>query len=227
MAGFSTTVYNALFKRTSTFALTVAVSAFFFERTFELISESMFNSMNKGKLWKDIKHNSITSNIKEFYTQKKLLEATLPFYAQSAYWLRKLCDRIHKVSLFHPKHYKFLLWHLRLLKMMARSNYYGFDENRQIFCEESHSYWGVQKMEEDEDWQHPASHQTELDQTQNQHQMKILENMNFSSTQISMAEHSSFWESWDSTRSPESLPPKTGTLPTRAQINLRVKRQES
>ncbi|KAG8233404.1 hypothetical protein J437_LFUL013397 [Ladona fulva] len=58
MAGFSTTVYNALFKRTSTFALTVAVSAFFFERTFELISESMFNSMNKGKLWKDIKHKN-------------------------------------------------------------------------------------------------------------------------------------------------------------------------
>ncbi|XP_053617423.1 cytochrome b-c1 complex subunit 9 [Plodia interpunctella] len=44
-----------VFKRTSTFALAVASGTFFFERTFELISVSIFESINKGKLWKDIK----------------------------------------------------------------------------------------------------------------------------------------------------------------------------
>ncbi|XP_071447743.1 cytochrome b-c1 complex subunit 9 [Hetaerina americana] len=55
MAGFSTKVYNTLFKRTSTFAMTIVLSTFFFERTFELTSEQIFNSINKGKLWNDIK----------------------------------------------------------------------------------------------------------------------------------------------------------------------------
>ncbi|XP_012280647.1 cytochrome b-c1 complex subunit 9 [Orussus abietinus] len=56
MAGISSTVYNALFKRTSTFALTILVGSFFFERAFDLVSTSIFESVNKGKLWKDIKH---------------------------------------------------------------------------------------------------------------------------------------------------------------------------
>ncbi|KPJ11617.1 Cytochrome b-c1 complex subunit 9 [Papilio machaon] len=45
-----------VFKRTSTFALVVAGGTFFFERTFEVISVGIFESINKGKLWKDIKH---------------------------------------------------------------------------------------------------------------------------------------------------------------------------
>ncbi|XP_038212269.1 cytochrome b-c1 complex subunit 9 [Zerene cesonia] len=55
MSLFST-LNRYIFKRTSTFALAVAGSAFFFERTFDLISVSIFESINKGKLWKDIKH---------------------------------------------------------------------------------------------------------------------------------------------------------------------------
>ncbi|KAJ4445299.1 Cytochrome b-c1 complex subunit 9, partial [Periplaneta americana] len=51
------TVYNALFKRTSTFAATIMFGAFFFERTFDVTSEYIFESINKGKLWKHIKHN--------------------------------------------------------------------------------------------------------------------------------------------------------------------------
>ncbi|XP_046385276.1 cytochrome b-c1 complex subunit 9 [Ischnura elegans] len=54
--GLSTTVYNTLFKRSSTYAMTIILSAFFFERTFELASDQIFNSINKGKLWNDIKH---------------------------------------------------------------------------------------------------------------------------------------------------------------------------
>ncbi|XP_047524648.1 cytochrome b-c1 complex subunit 9 [Pieris napi] len=50
------TINRAVFKRTSTFALVVMGGTFFFERTFEIASVSIFESINKGKLWKDIKH---------------------------------------------------------------------------------------------------------------------------------------------------------------------------
>ncbi|XP_041972592.1 cytochrome b-c1 complex subunit 9 [Aricia agestis] len=50
------TLNRNVFKRTSTFAVVVAGGAFFFERTFDLVSVSIFESINKGKLWKDIKH---------------------------------------------------------------------------------------------------------------------------------------------------------------------------
>ncbi|XP_068623299.1 cytochrome b-c1 complex subunit 9 [Battus philenor] len=45
-----------VFRRTSTFALAVAGGTFFFERTFEVVSVAIFENINKGKLWKDIKH---------------------------------------------------------------------------------------------------------------------------------------------------------------------------
>lgn len=49
-------IYNIFFKRSSTFLLTVAVGAFFFERTLDIVTQKIFESMNEGKLWKDIKH---------------------------------------------------------------------------------------------------------------------------------------------------------------------------
>ncbi|XP_026474865.1 cytochrome b-c1 complex subunit 9 [Ctenocephalides felis] len=49
-------VYDLLFRRTSTFVATIMASTFFFERTFELGSEYMFNKVNEGKLWAHIKH---------------------------------------------------------------------------------------------------------------------------------------------------------------------------
>ncbi|XP_059051849.1 cytochrome b-c1 complex subunit 9 [Achroia grisella] len=52
---FLSTLNRVVFKRTSTFALAVASGTFFFERGFDVISESLFESINKGKLWKDIK----------------------------------------------------------------------------------------------------------------------------------------------------------------------------
>ena len=74
--GLSQIVYNSLFKRTSTFVLTIAVGAFAFERgnnllfypswrqnlyfcMFLVIDEGvdyLWETNNKGKLWKDIKH---------------------------------------------------------------------------------------------------------------------------------------------------------------------------
>jgi len=48
-------IYDILFKRTSAYAVGIIASAFFFERTFDLVSETIFTSANKGKLWDDIK----------------------------------------------------------------------------------------------------------------------------------------------------------------------------
>ncbi|CAH0696610.1 unnamed protein product [Spodoptera exigua] len=51
-----TTLNRVVFKRTSTFFLAGAAGAFFFERAFDVGSVALFESINKGKLWKDIKH---------------------------------------------------------------------------------------------------------------------------------------------------------------------------
>ncbi|KAJ0173189.1 hypothetical protein K1T71_011365 [Dendrolimus kikuchii] len=50
------TLNRGVFKRTSTFAVAIAAGSFFFERAFDVASVTIFESINKGKLWKDIKH---------------------------------------------------------------------------------------------------------------------------------------------------------------------------
>lgn len=42
------TLYNTIFKRSSTFALAVVGSVFFFERTFDLGSGLLFDKLNEG-----------------------------------------------------------------------------------------------------------------------------------------------------------------------------------
>lgn len=54
----SGTIYNTLFKRTSTFALTCVIGAFFFERTFDLGGDYLFDKINEGV---SILHNAIGS----------------------------------------------------------------------------------------------------------------------------------------------------------------------
>ncbi|XP_066255839.1 cytochrome b-c1 complex subunit 9 [Euwallacea similis] len=51
------TIYNSIFKRSSTFALTLVGAAFIFERGFDLTCDGIFDNINKGKSWKDIKNN--------------------------------------------------------------------------------------------------------------------------------------------------------------------------
>ncbi|XP_066144412.1 cytochrome b-c1 complex subunit 9 [Euwallacea fornicatus] len=51
------TIYNSIFKRSSTFALTLIGGAFIFERSFDLTCDTIFDNVNKGKLWKHIKNN--------------------------------------------------------------------------------------------------------------------------------------------------------------------------
>ncbi|XP_051267745.1 cytochrome b-c1 complex subunit 9 [Dicentrarchus labrax] len=50
-------VYNLLFRRTSTFAITIMVGAVFFERLFDQGGDAIFEQMNRGKLWKHIEQN--------------------------------------------------------------------------------------------------------------------------------------------------------------------------
>ncbi|NXT76511.1 QCR9 protein, partial [Zapornia atra] len=49
-------VYSALFRRTSTFALTIVLGAVVFERAFDQGADAIFERLNEGKLWKHIKH---------------------------------------------------------------------------------------------------------------------------------------------------------------------------
>ncbi|XP_023679128.1 cytochrome b-c1 complex subunit 9 [Paramormyrops kingsleyae] len=53
----SQSVYNLLFRRTSTFAVTIMVGAVLFERVFDQGGDTIFEQLNRGKLWKHIKHN--------------------------------------------------------------------------------------------------------------------------------------------------------------------------
>ena len=48
MATFGRTVYNLLFRRTSTFALTILVGAVFFERAFDQGADALWDRMNRG-----------------------------------------------------------------------------------------------------------------------------------------------------------------------------------
>uniref|UniRef100_A0A4X2KP10 Complex III subunit 9 n=1 Tax=Vombatus ursinus TaxID=29139 RepID=A0A4X2KP10_VOMUR len=41
-------VYSILFRRTSTFALTIAVGALFFERAFDQGGDAIYDSINQG-----------------------------------------------------------------------------------------------------------------------------------------------------------------------------------
>ncbi|XP_068127597.1 cytochrome b-c1 complex subunit 9 [Hyperolius riggenbachi] len=50
------TAYRSLFRRTSTFALTLVVGAVVFERAFDQGADALFEHLNQGKLWKHIKH---------------------------------------------------------------------------------------------------------------------------------------------------------------------------
>ncbi|XP_068190635.1 cytochrome b-c1 complex subunit 9 [Antennarius striatus] len=54
---FVKTVYRSLFRRTSTFAVGILVGAVIFERVFDQGSDALFEELNRGKLWKHIKHN--------------------------------------------------------------------------------------------------------------------------------------------------------------------------
>ncbi|XP_053324550.1 cytochrome b-c1 complex subunit 9 [Spea bombifrons] len=49
-------LYRALFRRTSTFTLAIVVGAVLFERAFDQGADALYEHLNQGKLWKHIKH---------------------------------------------------------------------------------------------------------------------------------------------------------------------------
>ena len=58
-------IYNTFFKSSSRYFLTLMVGAFFFERTVDGLSDKVFDSINKGRQWKDIKHLAIKKDEEE------------------------------------------------------------------------------------------------------------------------------------------------------------------
>jgi ubiquinol-cytochrome c reductase subunit 9 len=54
-------IYGLLFKRSSTYFLTLVTGVFVFERFSDGLSDSVFDSINRGKQWKDIKHLYVKS----------------------------------------------------------------------------------------------------------------------------------------------------------------------
>ncbi|XP_076302996.1 cytochrome b-c1 complex subunit 9-like [Lasioglossum baleicum] len=49
-------LYRCVFKRTSSFVLSVVVASVFFERAYDHACESTFEWINEGRLWMHIKH---------------------------------------------------------------------------------------------------------------------------------------------------------------------------
>ncbi|KAF7725349.1 hypothetical protein EC973_009689 [Apophysomyces ossiformis] len=56
-SGFSRTVYNTIFKKNSVFVTTIFASALVFQVGFDTVTNKVWDDLNKGKQWKDIKHN--------------------------------------------------------------------------------------------------------------------------------------------------------------------------
>lgn len=49
-------IYDIFFKKSSTYILTLVVGSFAFERFSDGLADNIFDSINRGKQWKDIKH---------------------------------------------------------------------------------------------------------------------------------------------------------------------------
>ncbi|XP_011066180.1 PREDICTED: cytochrome b-c1 complex subunit 9-like [Acromyrmex echinatior] len=49
-------LYHYVFKRSSTFTLGAVITTMYFERAYDDTCEYIFETINKGRLWKDIKH---------------------------------------------------------------------------------------------------------------------------------------------------------------------------
>jgi ubiquinol-cytochrome c reductase subunit 9 len=54
-------IYNIFFKSSSRYFLTLCAGAFVFERAADGFADNLFDSINKGKQWKDIKHKYVAA----------------------------------------------------------------------------------------------------------------------------------------------------------------------
>ncbi|KXN71784.1 hypothetical protein CONCODRAFT_57089 [Conidiobolus coronatus NRRL 28638] len=53
------TIYSTLFKRNSVFLVGIFSAAFAFELVFDRTADNLWNKMNKGKQWEDVKHRFV------------------------------------------------------------------------------------------------------------------------------------------------------------------------
>ncbi|AFR99064.1 ubiquinol-cytochrome c reductase subunit 9 [Cryptococcus neoformans] len=56
MPGFQDVIYNTFFRRNSVFVATTFITAFTFSMGFDLATTAFWDSHNRGKQWKDIRH---------------------------------------------------------------------------------------------------------------------------------------------------------------------------
>ncbi|KAI9474151.1 MAG: cytochrome b-c1 complex subunit 9 [Benjaminiella poitrasii] len=54
-SGFTRTIYNTLFKKNSMFVTSIFAGAIAFEVCFDSVTSKVWDNLNKGKQWKDIK----------------------------------------------------------------------------------------------------------------------------------------------------------------------------
>lgn len=59
---FANRLYNAVFRRNSRFVGTVFVTAFFYDLAFNSTMDKIFDNLNKGKQWKDIRGKYIAAD---------------------------------------------------------------------------------------------------------------------------------------------------------------------
>eukprot|EP01132_Coremiostelium_polycephalum_P005252 gene5252-6535_t len=62
---FYNTLYRSVFRRNSTWVAGVIVGAFALETTVHGVVDTVFESANKGKLWKDVYQARIKSGLAE------------------------------------------------------------------------------------------------------------------------------------------------------------------
>ncbi|KAA8899006.1 cytochrome b-c1 complex subunit 9 [Sphaerosporella brunnea] len=55
----SQTIYNTVFRRNYIFVGAVFVGAFAFEMAFDTISDKVWDRLNAGRQWKDIRHRYV------------------------------------------------------------------------------------------------------------------------------------------------------------------------
>lgn len=50
-------LYDKLFRKTSTFVVAIGVTAIFADRLVDGVAETIWEKVNEGRLWKDVKRN--------------------------------------------------------------------------------------------------------------------------------------------------------------------------
>ncbi|KIW05448.1 uncharacterized protein PV09_03337 [Verruconis gallopava] len=65
MAGLSSTIYNTFFRSNAVMLCTVFTSAFAIQIAFDAGSTKVWDSINKGRQWKDIKQRYMTQEEEE------------------------------------------------------------------------------------------------------------------------------------------------------------------